>query len=53
MSNNIAEEIAILMIDVKMMQETIKLGKLYESRWGKEVDFIGMPPNLGQHNFCL
>jgi len=41
------------MIDVKMMQETIKLGKLYESRWGKEVDFIGMPPNLGQHNFCL
>ena len=41
------------MIDVEMMQEAIKLGKLYESRWGKEVDFVGMPPNLGQHNLLL
>ena len=37
------------MIDVKMMQELIKLGQLYENRWGKEVDFVGMPSSLGQH----
>ncbi len=41
------------MIDVAMMKESIKLGQLYESRWGKEVDFVGMPSFLGQHKLLL
>ena len=41
------------MIDVKMMQESIKLGQLYENRWGKEVDFVGMPSSIGQHKLLL
>lgn len=41
------------MIDVEMMQEAIELGKLYDSRWGKEIDFVGMPSVLGQHKLLL
>lgn len=41
------------MIDTEIMQESIKLGELYESRWGKEVDFVGMPSSLGQHKLLL
>ena len=36
------------MIDVTMMQEIYKLCALYEKRWGKEVDYTGMPANIGQ-----
>lgn len=41
------------MIDVDIMEEQIKLGKLYEIRWGKEIDFVGMPPVLTQHKLLL
>lgn len=34
------------MISVEILQELIKLGQLYESKWKKEVDFSGMPQFL-------
>lgn len=41
------QEVKIL-INVKAMQEIHKLSSLYEKRWGKEVDYVGMPTRLCQ-----
>ena len=36
------------LINVKAIQEIHKLSSLYEKRWGKEVDYVGMPTRLCQ-----
>ena len=38
----------IILVNVKAMQEIHKLSSLYEKRWGKEVDYVGMPTRLCQ-----
>lgn len=40
-------EVAI-MVNIAILREMHKLCSLYEKRWGREVDFIGMPDNLSQ-----
>ena len=41
------------MINTKAMEEIYKLGAIYETTWGKPVDFIGLPCNLSQEQFVL
>ena len=41
------------MINIKILQELNKLSALYEKRWGKKVDYIGMPSNISQERLLL
>ena len=36
------------MVNVKAMQEIHKLSSLFEKRWGKEVDYGGLPDSICQ-----
>ncbi|MBQ3125186.1 MAG: hypothetical protein IJC09_07200 [Clostridia bacterium] len=41
------------MNDVAVMKEIQELEAIYEKRWGKPVDFIGMPSTITQESFLL
>lgn len=41
------------MFDVEVMEEVDKLCSLYESRFGKEVDCIGLPTTMSQEKLLL
>lgn len=41
------------MITVGVMQELCRLSELYKLRWGKEVDYIGMPATISQERLLF
>lgn len=41
------------MIDIEVLQELHKYSALYEERWGKEVDYIGLPSIVSQEKLLL
>ena len=41
------------MINIETLQEIHRLSVLYENRWGKEVDYIGMPSNCSQEMLLM
>jgi hypothetical protein len=41
------------MVNIEVLQELHKLATLYEERWGKEVDYVGMPSTISQQRLLL
>lgn len=41
------------MVNIEVLQEIHRLSLLYEQRWGKEVDYVGMPATVSQERLLL
>ena len=46
-------ERASTMINIEVMQELHELSLLYEARWGKDVDYVGMPTTISEKRLLL
>ena len=41
------------MVNIEVLKELHELSTLYETRWGKEVDYVGMPTTISQKRLLL